>query len=154
MTGWRLGYTASNKELAKAMSGIQGHLVSHPCTITQWASIAALTKCEDDIKKMISEYKKRRDEAKSLFDEIKELSLVQPDGAFYLFVDFSKIREKLSYKDSFSIELCNILLEKYELAVVPGIAFGLDDFIRISYAADINDIKTGISKIKSFIDSL
>jgi len=154
MTGWRLGYTASSKELAKAMSGIQGHLVSHPSTITQWASIAALTTCEDDIKKMISAYKSRRDTAKALFDEIEELNLVQPDGAFYLFVDFSKIKDKVSYKESLSIEICNILLEKYELAVVPGIAFGLDDFIRISYAADINDIKTGISKIKEFINSL
>ncbi|MBN2899364.1 MAG: pyridoxal phosphate-dependent aminotransferase [Clostridia bacterium] len=151
MTGWRLGYTATTKELAKAISGIQGHLVSHPCTIAQWAAVEVLNSCEGDMQKMVAAYRARRDEAVALFEEIPGLSLVQPDGAFYLFVDMSSIKDKLHYSDSFSMEVCNKLLEDHQLAVVPGVAFGNDDFIRISYAADINDIKAGIEKIKNFV---
>lgn len=151
MTGWRLGYTATNKTLAKAISGIQGHLVSHPCTISQWAAVEVLNSCEPDMKKMVNAYRSRRDEAAALIQEIPGLSIVQPDGAFYLFVDMSSVKDKLNYEDSFSMEVCNRLLEDHQLAVVPGVAFGNDDFIRISYAADINDIKTGIEKIKNFV---
>ncbi len=154
MTGWRLGYTACKKEIAKAISTIQGHLVSHPSTITQWASVEALNGCQDDMVHMVDEYKSRRDEAIRLFSEIEGVELVQPDGAFYLFADMSVIKEKMAYTDSFSIEICNQLLETYKLAVVPGIAFGLDDYIRLSYAADINDIREGISRIKKFVESL
>jgi aspartate aminotransferase len=154
MTGWRLGYTATNKTLAKAISGIQGHLVSHPCTIAQWAALEALNSCEQDMQKMVTAYKSRRDEAAELIKEIPGLSLIQPDGAFYLFVDMSSVKEKLNFTDSFSLEVCARLLEDHKLAVVPGIAFGNDDFIRISYAADINEIKTGIEKIKAFVTGL
>ncbi len=154
MTGWRLGYTACKKEIAKAISTIQGHLVSHPSTITQWASVEALNGCQDDMVHMVDEYKSRRDEAIRLFSEIEGVELVQPDGAFYLFADMSVIKEKMAYTDSFSIEICNQLLDTYKLAVVPGIAFGLDDYIRLSYAADINDIREGISRIKKFVESL
>lgn len=154
MTGWRLGYTACKKEIAKAISTIQGHLVSHPSTITQWASVEALNGCQDDMVHMVEEYKSRRDEAIRLFSEIEGVELVQPDGAFYLFADMSVIKEKMAYTDSFSIEICNQLLDTYKLAVVPGIAFGLDDYIRLSYAADINDIREGIRRIKKFVESL
>ena len=154
MTGWRLGYTACKKEIAKAISTIQGHLVSHPSTITQWASVEALNGCQDDMVHMVEEYKSRRNEAIRLFSEIEGVELVQPDGAFYLFADMSVIKEKMAYTDSFSIEICNQLLDTYKLAVVPGIAFGLDDYIRLSYAADINDIREGISRIKKFVESL
>ena len=103
---------------------------------------------------MVSAYKARRDEAAALITEIPGLSLIQPDGAFYLFVDMSSVKEKLTFTDSFSLEVCARLLEDHKLAVVPGIAFGDDDFIRLSYAADINEIKTGIEKIKTFVTDL
>ncbi len=154
MTGWRLGYTACRPEIAKAIGTIQGHLVSHPSTITQWAGLEAIKNCHDDMIYMVEKYKERREEAVRLFETIDGISLVQPDGAFYLFADMSAIKDKLEYSDSLSIEICNKLLDEYKLAVVPGIAFGLDDYIRLSYAADINDVREGITRIKKFVESL
>ena len=152
MTGWRLGYTACRKDLARAISSIQGHLVSHPCTIAQSAGLEALNSCKLDTEKMLKGYTERRNLAIKLFSDIKEIDIIKPDGAFYIFMDISSVKEKIKYTDSFSIEVCNILLEKYKLALVPGIAFGKDDFVRMSYAADIKDVEEGINRIKKFID--
>ena len=151
MTGWRIGYTASSKELAKAISSIQGHLVSHPCTIAQYAGIEALKSGEEDMKTMLEGYRERRNMAKEMFDKIDGVDIVDPDGAFYIFMDLSSIKGNLKYDDSFSVEVCNRLLEDYKLAVVPGLAFGLDDFVRMSYAADINDVRKGIEIIGDFV---
>lgn len=154
MTGWRLGYTASNPKIAKAMSSIQGHLVSHPSTITQWAAVEAINNCEQDTQVMVDTYKKRRDEVIEIFDTIPELSIIKPEGAFYTFINISKLREYFPDAESLSMEVSNILLDKYRLALVPGLAFGLDDFVRITYAADIETVKEGISKIQSLINDL
>jgi aspartate aminotransferase len=154
MTGWRLGYTASSKTVAKAMSSIQGHLVSHPSTITQWAAVVAINSCEADTQHMVKTYYERRNEVIRLFEDIDELSIIKPDGAFYTFINISKLKQYFEDVDSLSIEVSNILLKKYRLAVVPGIAFGLDDYIRITYAADMETVKTGINKIKQLIADL
>ena len=154
MTGWRLGYTASSKKLAKAMSSIQGHLVSHPSTISQWAAVEAINNCEADTQHMVKTYHERRNEVIEIFDGIEDLSIVRPDGAFYTFIDISKLRPYLGDVESLSIEISNILLDQYRLAVVPGIAFGLDDYIRITYAADMDTVKTGINKIVQFIEDI
>lgn len=153
MTGWRIGYTATNTELAKAIGSIQGHLVSHPCTIAQHAAIAAVKSCQEDVKTMVAAYSKRKDRAMELFNDIQGVDLVRPDGAFYLFVDMSVLKDKLSWTGSFSVAICDILLEKYKLAIVPGEAFGLDDYVRLSIAADIKDIEEGISRIKHLVES-
>lgn len=153
MTGWRIGYTASNKEVAKAMSSIQGHLVSHPCTIAQYAGLEALKSASKDMDIMVEGYRERRNMAKEMFDKINGVDIVNPDGAFYIFMDMSSLKGKLNYDESLSIEVCNRLLEDYKLALVPGVAFGLDDFVRMSYAADINDVKEGINRIQKFVES-
>ncbi|MCH4887377.1 pyridoxal phosphate-dependent aminotransferase [Acidaminobacter sp. JC074] len=154
MTGWRLGYTATNKKLASAMSAIQGHLVSHPSTITQWAAVEAINNCEADTKHMVDTYHSRRNEVIQMFEDIEDLSIVRPDGAFYVFINISKLKAYIDTPDSFSLEVCNRLLDDYRLAIVPGIAFGLDDYVRITYAADMETIKTGIEKMKQFINDL
>lgn len=154
MTGWRLGYTATNRKLAQAMASIQGHLVSHPSTISQWAAVAAINECEADTQHMVKTYHDRRNEVINMFDDIEELSIIKPEGAFYTFIDISKLKPYFENADSLSLEICNILLDQYRLAVVPGIAFGLDNFIRITYAADIETIRTGIEKIKCFIKDI
>lgn len=154
MTGVRLGYSASNKTIAKAMSSIQGHLVSHPSTIAQWAGYGALTKCNDEMEAMVKIYKEKRDLAISLLSNIKELELLFPEGAFYMFIDISKLKNKINHKDSFSIEFSSRLLDEHRVAVVPGIAFGMDDFIRISYACSKEDITEGINRMKTFINNL
>ncbi|BEP27688.1 pyridoxal phosphate-dependent aminotransferase [Helicovermis profundi] len=154
MTGWRLGYTACRKDLAKIISSIQGHLVSHPCTVSQAAGKEALISCTNDTKKMLEGYTKRRNLAIKMFNKIDEIDIIQPDGAFYIFMDISKIKKNVNFKDSFSIEVCNVLLDKFKLALVPGIAFGNDDFLRMSYAADINDVEEGINRIAKYIETV
>lgn len=154
MTGWRIGYTASNSEIAKKMSSIQGHLVSHPCTIAQWAGVGALTECEDDMQEMVAIYKQRMQLVTSLLDEINELSYLKPQGAFYIFIDLSALKSKFKNEESLSLAFCNRLLEEGKVAAVPGIAFGLDHYMRISYACSDENIKEGVKRISNFIKSL
>ena len=154
MTGLRIGYTASSKEIAKALSTIQGHLVSHPSLTAQYIAYGALKECSEDIANMVNTYKHRRDLVIDKLDKINNLGYVTPDGAFYIFIDLSLYKNKLDFEDSFSIEFCNQLLDKYEVAAVPGIAFGLDDYIRISYACSEEKFLTGIDRLNEFLTSL
>nr|UWI50306.1 pyridoxal phosphate-dependent aminotransferase [Clostridioides difficile] len=154
MTGLRLGYTASNKTIAKAMSSIQGHLISHPSLTSQYIAYGALKDCSTDIDDMVKTYKSRRDLITYKLDSIENVEYVNPDGAFYAFIDLSKIAENFKYKDSFSIEFCNQFLEEYNVAVVPGIAFGMDKYIRISYACNENTFLAGLDKLKEFVSKI
>lgn len=154
MTGMRIGYSASNKEIAQAIATIQGHLISHPSTVSQWCALEALDQCKDEIKKMKVEYQRRRDVAVNLLNSMPNLSYVKPQGAFYLFIDVSYYKKKIKYEDSFSVEFCKELLDKASIAVVPGIAFGMDDFIRISYACDIKILETGLKKMCNYLNTL
>lgn len=154
MTGLRIGYTASSKEIAKALSTIQGHLVSHPSLTAQYIAYGALKECSKDIDDMVNTYKHRRDLVIDKLDKINNLGYVTPDGAFYIFIDLSLYKNKLDFEDSFSIEFCNQLLDKYEVAAVPGIAFGLDDYVRISYACSEEKFLNGIDRLNEFLTSL
>ena len=154
MTGLRIGYTASSKEVAKAISTIQGHLVSHPSLPAQYIAYGALKECSDDIDDMVNTYKYRRNLVIDKLDKINNLGYVTPDGAFYIFIDLSLYKNKLDFEDSFSIEFCNQLLDKYEVAAVPGIAFGLDDYVRISYACSEEKFLNGIDRLNAFLTSL
>ncbi|WP_427338079.1 pyridoxal phosphate-dependent aminotransferase [Caloranaerobacter sp. DY30410] len=151
MTGWRVGYSASNREIAKAISTIQGHLVSHPSTISQWAAFGALSYCEEEIKEMVKIYKSRRDRVVSMLNKIKPLSFIYPEGAFYLFIDISQLKQNMDYDGSFSVYFADRLLEESKVAVVPGIAFGMDDYIRISYACSTDVLTEGLNRIAQFI---
>jgi aspartate aminotransferase len=153
MTGWRIGYTASRKDIAKGMASIQGHLVSHPSTISQHAALAGLKYCREDMLAMKNVYKSRRDEAITLIEAIDGLSVVKPDGAFYIFINVGTLRDRITAQ-GLSMEVCTRLLEDYQVAFVPGIAFGHDDFIRMSYATDIETIKEGIKRLERYIKSL
>lgn len=154
MTGLRLGYSASNKSIAKAISTIQGHLVSHPNITAQYIGYSALKDCSDDIDYMVNSYKQRRDLVCNKLDAIKAIDYIYPDGAFYVFIDLTNIKSKFSYNESFSIEFCNELLNKYHVAVVPGIAFGMDNYIRISFACKEESFLEGIERLNKFITSL
>ncbi|WP_432662209.1 pyridoxal phosphate-dependent aminotransferase [Wukongibacter baidiensis] len=154
MTGWRVGYSASSKKIARAISTIQGHLVSHPSTISQWTAYGALTLCEDDIAKMVDIYAQRRDKAVSLLSKLDGISFINPEGAFYIFLDVSSFKDKFDFEDSYSVEFCKKFLEDYNVAIVPGIAFGIDDYVRIVYCADINDVEEGIRRLDEFTKSL
>ncbi len=145
MTGWRIGYTLSNKKIAKAMSSMQGHLVSHPCTISQWAGVEAINNGKKATEEMVKIYKERRDAVMSLLDG--KLPYIKPDGAFYTFIDISSLKEEFEHEDSLSIAVANKLLDEYKVAVVPGIAFGIDNYIRITFAADVDEVTEGVKRI-------
>lgn len=154
MTGMRVGYSASNKTISKGISTVQGHLVSHSSTISQWCAYGALKYCSNDIDDMVKIYKKKRDLAIDMLSKIDSLDYIYPKGAFYMFIDISNLKNKLDYKDSFSVEFCDKLLSNNNVAAVPGIAFGMDDYIRISYACSEENLVNGIKGIKKFVSSL
>lgn len=146
MTGWRFGYIASaDTQLIKAMKGLQSQSTSNICSITQHAAITGLDGSADaDIEMMRKAFSERRDEAVELFNAIDGVSVIKPDGAFYLFVNISTIE-----KDSLAFS--KKLLEETGVAIVPGVGFGTDGHFRFSFATDIESIREGISRIKNFI---
>lgn len=150
MTGWRIGYTASNKELASMMDNMQSHATSNPNSIAQYASIEALTGTQDSIHDMKEHFHKRRDLMADMINDIEGLSCKKPDGAFYIMVNISEMIGK-TIKDKEikgSMDFAEFLLTEARVAVVPGIAFGADDCIRLSYATSEEKIKEGIKRIK------
>ena len=151
MTGLRLGYTASNRKIAKGISSIQGHLVSHPSLTSQYIGYGALKYCKEDINNMVKTYKNRRDLITSKLDSIKYIDYVYPNGAFYIFIDLSQVSKRYNYEDSFSIEFCNEFLSEYKVAIVPGKAFGIDEYVRISYACSEDEFLEGLNRLEKFI---
>lgn len=152
MTGVRLGYTASNSEIAKAMTSIQSHTISHPSLTAQYIGLGALLECEEDMQYMADTYKKRCEIITNRLDKVKHISYIKPSGAFYIFVDLSKVKEKYDYKDSFSVEFCQNFLDEEKVAIVPGKAFGIDEYIRISYACNERDFLEGVDRLERYIN--
>ncbi|MBE5758729.1 MAG: pyridoxal phosphate-dependent aminotransferase [Clostridiales bacterium] len=152
MTGWRIGYTLSSKAIAKAMSSMQSHMTSNPCSIAQFAGTAALEGPQDDLNAMIATFAERKNLICSLINDIDLISCVEPKGAFYVFANISKVKgKKLGDKEiRDSLEFADILLSEELVAVVPGAAFGNDDYIRLSYATSEENIKKGLGRIKDF----
>ncbi|MBC5798154.1 pyridoxal phosphate-dependent aminotransferase [Sphaerospermopsis sp. LEGE 00249] len=146
MTGWRLGYLAGPLEIIKAASTIQGHSTSNVCTFAQYGAIAALESSQECVEEMRQAFAKRRQVMYDRLNAIPGLSCPKPDGAFYLFPDISKTGLK-------SLDFCNALLEELQVAVIPGVAFGADDNIRLSYATDMATIEKGMDRLEKFVRS-
>ncbi|BAY63290.1 class III aminotransferase [Calothrix brevissima NIES-22] len=146
MTGWRLGYLAGPVEIIKAASTIQGHSTSNVCTFAQYGAIAALESSQDCVEEMRQAFAKRRQVMLDRLNAIPGLSCPKPDGAFYLFPDISKTGLK-------SLEFCDALIEEHQVAVIPGIAFGADKNIRLSYATDMATIEKGMDRLEKFVRS-
>ncbi|MBD2773722.1 pyridoxal phosphate-dependent aminotransferase [Iningainema tapete] len=147
MTGWRVGYLAGPIELIKATNTIQGHSTSNVCTFAQYGAIAALQGSQDCVEEMRQAFAQRRQVMLARLNAISGLSCTKPEGAFYLFPDISKTGLK-------SLDFCNALLEKEQVAVIPGIAFGADDNIRLSYATDMATIEKGMDRLEKFVKSV
>ena len=147
MTGWRIGYAAAPYELIKAMSDIQSQTTSNPNSIAQYAALEALNGNQDYVKKFREEFKKRRDYFVQRINTIKEINCQKPKGAFFVFPDFS-------CKEKNSIKLSTDLLEKAEIATVPGTAFGQEGHIRFSYATSQENIKEGLDRLEKFVKNL
>lgn len=154
MTGWRIGYTVAPPAISKAIASVQGHLVSHPATPSQWAGVRFFESGDADLAKMVEAYKMRRDFCVDKLSKIPGLKMVQPDGAFYIFMDLSVLKPHLTYEGSFSLKVTEDLLVAHEVAVVPGIAFGMDDFIRISYATDLSIVEEAIKRLETYMSDI
>jgi len=156
MTGWRIGYAAGPKEIIKAMTNIQSQSTSNPTSIAQKASVEALTGPQDFINTMLTEFDMRRRFLISELNSIPGMSCLTPTGAFYAFPNTSRIYGKSidNRKISSSSDLALYLLEKAKVALVHGEAFGDDNYIRLSYATSINEIKKGVNRIREAVNKL
>ena len=150
MTGWRIGFAAGPKDIIQAMSNIQSQSTSNPTSISQMASIAALNGPQDCIADMLVEFKKRKDFLVEGFRSIDGVTCYDPRGAFYVFPNFSAFMKK-RYKGrpvKTSAGLTEILLEEFHTAVVPGIEFGKEGYLRLSFATSMEIIQKGLDRIK------
>tara|TARA_B100000579_G_scaffold188072_1_gene153446 strand:- start:130 stop:1317 length:1188 start_codon:yes stop_codon:yes gene_type:complete len=153
MTGWRIGYGAGPKEIIKAVAKIQSQSTTNPSSISQAAAVEALNGTQDFIKTRADSFKERRDYVVKTLNGINGLSCLKPSGAFYVFPNCKKLLgEKNKLKTD--KEFVEKLLEKAEVAVVQGSAFGLDGYFRISYATSMDNLKKALDRIKSFCESL
>ena len=156
MTGWRIGYAAAPIEVAKLMSSVQSHQASNPNSIAQKAAYEAITGPQDTVKDMVAEFEAR---SVYLYDAISKMPYVdciKPDGAFYAFVDCSALVGK-KYKDEEikgAADIGRILIEDYNVAVIPCDDFGIANHIRLSYAISMVQIKEGVKRINKFLAAL
>lgn len=156
MTGWRIGYTGSTPEIAKLMGSIQSHQTSNPNSIAQKAAIEALLGPQETVATMRDAFGKRRDFIYEQVSKIPYIHAQKPQGAFYLFVDISELLT-MSYqgqKVGTVSRMADILINDYNVAVIPCEDFGFDDHIRLSYAISIETIEKGVSRIAAFVSDL
>ena len=147
MTGWRLGFMAAPEPIAKAVDAIQGHSTSNPTSFAQKGGVAALNGPQDHLKLWLAEFAKRRAYAHKKLNSIPGISCVNARGAFYLFPNISQLGLN-------STEFCAKLLEQEKVAAVPGIAFGADKYLRISYATSMANIEKGLDRLEKFAKAL
>lgn len=153
MTGWRVGYCAANKTLAKIMSNFLSHSTGAPSTISQWASVEALTGPQESIEAMRLAFLERRDYIVKRINEIPGVSCIKPNGAFYVMMNMEKLVGRtlggklIENDDDFAVAL----LEKALVAVVPCSGFGMKNFVRWSYAASMENIEKGLDRLEKFI---
>jgi len=155
MTGWRIGYLGAPENIAKAISSMQSHTASNPCSIAQYASVTALENGAEFIEKMQKTFDERRKFMYEKLCKIDGITCPEPKGAFYAFLNVSKL-----YGKTFDGEVINSSMAfakgalKKGVAVIPGVAFGDDDCIRLSYTLSLADIEEGIKRLESFINEL
>lgn len=147
MTGWRLGFLAAPEPIAKAIDAVQSHSTSNPCSFAQKGAVAALTGPQDHLPKWVAEYAKRRAYAFERLNAMPGVSCVNSKGAFYLFPNIAGTGLR-------SADFCARLLEQEKVAAVPGIAFGADDCIRLSYATGMANIEKGLERLGRFVQRL
>ena len=156
MTGWRVGYLAAPKDVAKAIDSFQSHATSNASSISQWATIEALKSSDEEIAEMVNVFDKRRATLLQLISEIDGVKAVEPDGAFYVMLVVGGLYGKSYHGKTItnSIEFADALLESKKVATIPGISFGADDCLRLSYSLSEEDIQIGLARIKKFVSEL
>lgn len=156
MTGWRIGYTGSSKEIASLMGSIQSHQTSNPCSISQAAAVEALNGGQETVAEMNAAFNERRQYIHGRVNSLPMISAVEPQGAFYLFVDCSEVLGK-KYKGKEikdAADIAAILIEDYKVAVVPCADFGFADHLRLSYAISKEEIAKGLDRMEEFLKTL
>jgi len=155
MTGWRIGYAAGPKQIIEAVNRLQGHTTGNPTSISQYASLEALSGDTGFIKDWVKEFRKRRDYIVKELNGIRGITCSTPQGAFYVFPNISGLLSQTfgGRKISDSIDLADCLLEQGRISVVPGKAFGTDSYIRISFATSMENIVDGMKRLKRALGS-
>ncbi len=153
MTGWRIGYIAANEKLAKAMANIQSHATSNPNSVAQAAAVEALSGDQSFIDEMKATYIERRNYMVDRINSIDGVSCIMPNGAFYVFMNVKKVLGKEHYGKMINTasELCEDMLERALVALVPSEGFGIDGYVRFSYATSMDAIKTGLDRIEKYL---
>lgn len=153
MTGWRIGFTASNSKIAKVMANIQSHATSNPNSIAQVATIAALDGDKSAIAEMLEAFKERRNYMVDRINSIAGVSCKKPQGAFYVMMNITALKGKTFYgrEITTAMDLSEMLLDKAKLAVVPCEGFGNGDYVRWSYATSMENIKEGLDRLEKFL---
>ncbi|MDB2125021.1 pyridoxal phosphate-dependent aminotransferase [Clostridium paraputrificum] len=156
MTGWRLGYAAGNAEVIKLMTSVQSHVTSNTNSIAQYAGVEALNGPKDEIEKMVKKFEERRNLMIDRIKRITGLSIIRPEGAFYVMINLENYLGKSINENIInnSVDFSRELLEHEKVAVIPGSAFGLDKYIRLSYATSEELILKGLDRIESFLNKL
>jgi aspartate aminotransferase len=156
MTGWRLGYAAGPRELIRAMGDVQSQVTSNPSSLSQWAAVEALTGPQDDVAKMVGEFDRRRRVIVEGLNRIPGVRCATPQGAFYAFPNVSGLFGRTWQGRSLanSSDVTAFLLEAARVAVVPGLDFGSDRHIRLSYATDVETIRQALARIDAAVRSL
>ena len=153
MTGWRVGWMIGPKDVIKAATNLQSHLTSNVCNVAQQAALTAVTGSLDAVREMGAAFDRRRKKIVELLDAIPGVSCPTPDGAFYVYPSVTGLIGKSfgGVRPASSGELATLILEKAEVAVVPGEAFGTPGYFRLSYALSDDDLVTGVTRMAEFL---
>jgi aspartate aminotransferase len=144
MTGWRIGYSLANIEWSRLCGVFQAHSTSNPCSISQWAALAAVEgKADKEKSEMYNSFRNRRDLICSILSDVEGIQFERPEGAFYVFPRLAAENDTAGF--------CSELLEEEGLAVIPGSAFGAEGYIRLSFAASDDDIREGVNRLNRFL---
>lgn len=154
MTGWRIGYAAASESIVKLMTNIQSHTTSNPTSIAQYASLEALEGIQSTVEAMVNEFKNRRNYMVEKINSIKLLSCYKPEGAFYVMININELigKEIQGVKIKNSMDFSMMLLDIEKVAVIPGAGFGVDNYVRLSYATSMKNIVEGLNRIENFIN--
>jgi aspartate aminotransferase len=147
MTGWRIGYLAAPFDVAEAVSRLQDHSTSNPNSIAQKAALAALSQGGDFFSGIVKEFERRRDYCMERLNQMPKVSPVFPEGAFYIFFDIGKTGLKSS-------DFANRLLDEKYVSLIPGEGFGMDNYVRMSFATSIKQLEKGMDRLSDFLKDL
>jgi aspartate aminotransferase len=150
MPGWRIGYAAGPQEIIKAMGKLQSHSTSNPCSIAQMAALEAISGDQTESRDMMKSFARRRDHIVQLCNAIDGLSALSPRGTFYLFINISEVLKRRSDIPD-SMTFAKMLLDQVHVALVPGGAFGADDYVRVTFANSMDEITEGFKRIEKFL---